>query len=763
MPIPFLIKINNPHDLSGLPRRTALFLHDYLRIVRWIAIILLPIWVATLLGHLAHAQESYAASTQHFAAVFDGALSSAVISICITTLPFVFGLFAVFTILFYPRKSASIRSTQRGLFIFGFSLLICESMQWGLSHGFSDHLTSYMFGSAIVFATCPLTRRCTAFLLVFFIAFPLSLAFMTGIDANNFATMIAKSSLPLATMLMAITHLRWQKGNFNSHRLDHLRLQRSEQTLTRKNEELVIARDTADMASKSKMEFTASVSHEIRTPMSAIIGFSEIIQKDKELPEKFLPDISIISDSARSLLQIINDILDFTKHDSMQVSLEHIPFNLKGMVYSIKQMFTHELSQKNIDLIVQYHGEESSHFVGDPTKLRQVIQNLISNAIKFSDTGDVIFSVQCSPAGEGIHFVVSDSGIGMSASQLKHIFDPYTQAEQSISRQYGGTGLGTTICKRIIDLMQGDIWINSALGEGTSAHFTVDLLPFDGQGPCLYDPNYHKNSERLPSLSRHILVAEDVVINALLLQRKLTEFGHTVDIAINGQQALELYQKRHYDLILMDVQMPILDGISATREIRRLEEGRSKPIPVIAVTAHYSESVNAKCLTDGMDDVVAKPIDFDKLEPLIDGLLGITSSSIGSPSQEQTSEDTFIEQLAFFSDIADLNAAFHFWQDPVFYLQMVTDFFQLYCDNENQLPLSLPSDESALSAAKNIAHMLKGTAGILRLDPLYEALRELDKCLVEESFEEYQTLRRNLSNHSGPLQQALEVHTQRTG
>lgn len=760
MPIPFLIKVNNPHDLSGLPRRTALFLNSYLRIVRWIAVILLPIGVVTLLGHLAYEQESYAASTQYFTTVFDGAFSPAVISTSIISLPFAFGIFAFLAILFYPGKLASIRDTQRGLFIFGFCLTICESMQWGLSQGASDHLASYIVGSAIVFSTCPLTRRGTAFLLVLSITFPLSLAYITGIDTNNFAIMMAKSSLPLATMLMAIAHLKWQRGNFDSHRLDHLRLQRSEQTLTRKNEELIIARDAADAASKSKMEFTASVSHEIRTPMSAIIGFSEIIQKDKALPEKFLPDITIISESARSLLQIINDILDFTKHDSKQVVLEHIPFNLKGMVHSIKQMFAYELNQKEINLIVQYQGGDNSRFLGDPTKLRQVIQNLVSNAIKFSDTEDVMLSVQSSPTGEDIRFVVSDSGIGMSVAQLEHIFDPYTQADQSISRQYGGTGLGTTICKHIIDLMRGDIWVDSTLGKGTAVHFTIDMPPFDGHEPCLYDPAHNQQAERLSTLARHILVVEDVRINALLLHRKLTEFGHTVDIAINGQEALERYQKNHYDLILMDVQMPILDGISATREIRRLEEGRINPVPVVAVTANCSESVTSQCRKSGMDDVIAKPIDFDELEPLIDDLLGITATSIDAPTHQPSAEGEFVKQLAILSGIADLDAAFHFWQDPVFYVRMVTDFYQTYCDNEDRLPLSLPVDETALSAAKNAAHMLKGTAGVLRLEHIYEVLNDLDKSLKVKSFDEYEACISKLSKSTSQLQQALEAHSQ---
>jgi signal transduction histidine kinase len=192
-----------------------------------------------------------------------------------------FGFIAILAILFYPTKKTSIRQARLGLFIFGLCLLTSESMQWGLSHGFSDHITSYMLGSVIVFSTCPLSRWPTTFLFVFSISLPLVLASVTGIDADGFATMIAKLSLPLATMLMAMAHLRWQQLNFDAHRLDHLRLLRSEKTLCRKNHQLVVACDAADAASKSKTEFTASVSHEIRTPMNAIIGFAEMVQKDK--------------------------------------------------------------------------------------------------------------------------------------------------------------------------------------------------------------------------------------------------------------------------------------------------------------------------------------------------------------------------------------------------------------------------------------------------------------------------------------------------
>ncbi|MFL9926793.1 MHYT domain-containing protein [Herbaspirillum lusitanum] len=365
------------------------------------------------------------------------------------------------------------------------------------------------------------------------------------------------------------------------------------------------AAEKAEQAAAAKTTFLANMSHEIRTPMNAVIGFSELLLKG-ELSNTQRSHLTTVHQSARSLLGLLNDILDTTKLEKGAVSLESIDFSLKEVAQQIVTSLQLHADKKKLNLVLDYEAGMPEFFKGDPLRIQQVLTNLVGNAIKFTQQGGVrlyVFQI-----GKKVGVEVWDTGIGMTQEQLSRIFDPFSQADASISRRFGGTGLGTTIASQLIELMDGTISAESQLGKGSVFKLTFPLAPGE-------KPQYQASVlgiGKLPPLK--VLIADDVPQNLELLRLLLEDAGHTVTAANDGAQVFDQFFARDYDLVLMDVHMPNVDGLEATRAIRAEEQNRQRRrTPIIALTASVMESDRRAATAAGMDGFASKPFDVPKL------------------------------------------------------------------------------------------------------------------------------------------------------
>ena len=383
-------------------------------------------------------------------------------------------------------------------------------------------------------------------------------------------------------------------------------------------------RIAAEEASIAKSEFLANMSHELRTPLNAIVGIINILDRDNKLDARQRQFIQTLNLSANSLLGLINDLLDIAKIESNEMTVEERPFNLLDVLEEVRSIMNVRAVEKDLLLAVKAPPRQSMQFIGDVVRIRQVLLNLVSNALKFTDAGFVNVLVRLPTEVDArLRLEVSDSGIGMSEEQLARIFDKFVQADDTITRRFGGTGLGLAIVRNLVTLMKGEVQVQSQ--EGMGSRFTV-LIPLK-KGEVLAADN--DDAPQIQSISarrirtavgnrRRVLLVEDYEGNVIVALNLLQEAGYVVVVANNGKEAIHKLETEAFDLVLMDVQMPVMDGITATKLIRKMQaSGELPPVKIIGMTAHALAGDRGKCIDAGMDDYMSKPFNPERLEELV--------------------------------------------------------------------------------------------------------------------------------------------------
>lgn len=375
-------------------------------------------------------------------------------------------------------------------------------------------------------------------------------------------------------------------------------------------QELVQARDAADAASQAKSHFLATISHEIRTPLNGVLGMAQAMAADR-LSKTQRQRLTIVQQSGETLLALLNDVLDLSKIEAGKMDLEEAEFDLGEVIHSAHAAFAGVAAEKNLGLSLHIDAAAQGVYLGDPTRLRQVLYNLISNGLKFTQAGEVV--VDAARAGDDLVVTVRDSGIGIAPDRLAALFTDFTQAEASTSRRFGGTGLGLSICKSLIELMGGEILVTSQPGEGSTFVVRLPLprLRDKDSAPVVADQAAHTDAAA-PEI--RILAAEDNLVNQLVLSTLLEQLGLAPVLVSNGREAVEAWARESWDIILMDMQMPEMNGLAATRLIRDREaaEGRART-PIIALTADALSHQAEEYRSAGIDGLVSKPIQLTQL------------------------------------------------------------------------------------------------------------------------------------------------------
>jgi PAS domain S-box-containing protein len=508
-------------------------------------------------------------------------------------------------------------------------------------------------------------------------------------------------------------------------------------------ETLVLARQHAEETARIKENFLANVSHELRTPINGILGMAGLLNKTKidGIQRNYL---DILRTTAEHLLIIVNDILDYAKIESGKLTIEKIPFHVKETVTTAVQTQLYKAEEKDLALNLFLPAFDIPPLIGDPYRLNQILLNLISNAIKFTEHGSI--GLTCSVVRETmeeieLEFSVKDTGIGIDADKAESIFESFTQASSSISRQYGGSGLGLTICRQLLDMQGGRIWLHSEPGIGSDFRFVISYSKADQQ---VIPRNPRVEFTSLGNL--RILLAEDNRVNQFITEAMLQDWGFVVDTAVNGREAIALIEQYYYDIILMDIQMPDLNGIEATRIIRGMTDKKKAKTPIIALTANTSRAMHKKYIAEGMTDLLVKPYKeitlFSKISThiksgdpsLISALQRPRFPARKKPSQQQ---DTLYDLSLLQNDSKN---------NPAFIQRMLTIFIESIPPIIEQMKYHFEKNE--IDSICSLAHKIKPTLDGAGIISLRETIRNI---------EGYRDKRRTRNQLTADIQRLEEV------
>ena len=506
--------------------------------------------------------------------------------------------------------------------------------------------------------------------------------------------------------------------------------------LTQSGEAALTAKREADSANRAKSEFLANMSHEIRTPMNAILGLTHLGLEGT--PERQREYLSKINDSAELLLNILNDLLDFSKIEAGKISLENVAFDLYEVMGRLSSVFGAQARGKQLDFTVTIAPETPRYLRGDPLRLGQVLMNLTNNAIKFTERGGVTVTVAPAEQSEDkvtLRYAVEDTGIGLQPEQQGRLFQAFSQADSSTTRKFGGTGLGLVISKRLIELMGGEIAVDSEYGRGSIFRFTASF----GRGKQLASPGAlerglrHAISQRDLDRLRgaRVLVAEDNAINRQIIRELLKKAHLDIVMVENGQEAVEAARQQSFDLVLMDIQMPVMDGLLATRELRKLP--RFADTPIIALTANVFQTDIEQCLGAGMNDHIGKPVKlgelFAKLARWLDASGRKSTDRDPAPPEQLAPTGPDPPKPNPSPPGLDIAAALgRLGHKEALFAKLLGLFRQTETETAQRIRRALAAGDAELG--QRLAHTLKSTAGTVGANRLQAAARAVEQTLL---------------------------------
>ncbi len=485
----------------------------------------------------------------------------------------------------------------------------------------------------------------------------------------------------------------------------------NEATILKNNKYLQIAKDRAEAASVAKENFLSSMSHEIRTPLNAIIGITHILQQEDPREDQ-LANLDLVKFSSEHLLALINDILDYNKMDANKLILDNQEFSLKNIMVSIKGSQEFKVKEKGIKFKLYYDDDIPEVLVGDSVRIAQIINNLVSNAIKFTEKGGIKVFVEAIDVNDQtaiVEIAVEDSGIGIAKDKQGTIFERFTQAESNTTRKFGGSGLGLSITKKLLELMGSEISLDSEPDKGSRFSFRLKLqVGSSKRGTLLHRESTHKQ-EDLSQYGVHLLVVEDNKANQVVAQKFLNKWGVQVSFADNGKIALEKVAKEKYDLVLMDLQMPEMDGFTATEQIRAMEGEYFRKVPILALSAAVMEDIKQKAKQAGINDYITKPFIphelYNKVVKWMD-LAGVMNNG-------KTSQPNHPDQAAPKADLSFSDRLLEYTQEDVeFAKQLAKLFINNFIELKNAIPKSIL--ERDIETIKNLAHKMKFTLDTLQ-------------------------------------------------
>ncbi|MDD5455676.1 MAG: ATP-binding protein [Candidatus Margulisbacteria bacterium] len=552
-------------------------------------------------------------------------------------------------------------------------------------------------------------------------------------DAKDFFSIVANIVAGI------IDHKKTEK-ELEKHRnnLEDIVKLRTEE-LSEANINLMEAIQKVEKASKLKSEFLANMSHEIRTPINGILGMTELLKKEpfnEEQKEK----LRIISISTNALLDLVNDILDLSKIEAGRLELESIPFNINNLIEEKLKMFQYTAKNKGLELMHQIQDSIPEFVKGDPARIQQIVINLVNNAIKFTKEGGITITVNILEENNNslvLIFSVKDTGIGIESDKTEVIFDSFRQADGSHSRQFGGTGLGLAICKQLVTLMKGRIWVESKVNEGSEFKFTVEFTKLSPTELNELKTEIKANEEVQKKIRPlKILLAEDYIINQKVAIGLLSINNHKVTLANNGKEAVDWYKKERFDIVLMDIQMPEMDGMQATTIIRELEKQNNHRTPIIALTAHAIAGDREKYMESGMDDYLTKPINSEHMEQMLQKHTAFISDQELEVNKKPQQPPVIMEQPKVIIEAPlDIEQSIREFKGNAELVHAILDEF-LSKIIENQIVLIKEAiDTGNYETIRAEAHSIKGGTANIKANFLSLAAKELEFAAKDSNLE----------------------------